>query len=172
MNVVTFYLIVGAVLGSVFLFFKPMKVNIAEPGELAQIELDRFIVHEVTPAGVKTILAGTHALRFTDRYEVNDLNLTDRSENHTENMRAKFGIYREPLISLRDDVHYERDDGIVFETDSADYNRSSGQMVAAGPFILWQGRDRVEGKDLFYNSKSGDISAKKIVGNYMLKDMK
>jgi len=172
MNVVTFYLLVGAVLGSIFLFFKPMKVDLAEPGELAQIELDRFVVYEVTTTGVKTILGGSHALRFADRYEVSDLNLTDRSKEHIETMWAKFGIYREPLVSLRENVHYERDDGIDFETGSADYNRSSGQMVAAGPFVLWQGHDRVEGEDLIYNSQSGEISAKKIVGNYTVKDKK
>lgn len=172
MNVVTFYLLVGAVLASIFFFFKPLKVDVTEPGELAQIELDRFIVHEVTPAGVKTILAGSHALRYTDRYEMTDLNLTDRTEEHVENMRAANGVYREPMISLRDDVHYERDDGIVFETGSLDYNRTSGQIAAAGPFVLWQAQDRLDGRDLFYNTISGDISAKKIAGNYMLKEKK
>ena len=172
MNVVTFYLLVGAVLGSVFLFFKPMKVDLAEPGELAQIELDRFTVHEVTTSGVKTILAGSHALRFTDRYEVSDLNLTDRSENHTENMRADRGIYREPMISLRDDVQYKRDDGIGFTTQNVDYNRTSGEMTAAGPFVFWQAKDRLEGRDLLYNTKSGQIAAKAITGNYYLKDTK
>ena len=172
MNVVTFYLVVGAILGSIFLFFKPIAVNVADPGELAQIELDRFIVYEVTPAGVKTILAGTHALRFPDRYEVNDLNLTDRSDEHTENMRADFGVYKEPLIFLQDNVRYERDDGIVFTTGSADYNRTSGMLAANGPFVLWQGQDRVKGSDLRYNTQLGEISAEKIVGNYMLKDTK
>jgi hypothetical protein len=170
MNVVTFYLFIGAVLGSVYLFFKPMKVDVAEPGELAQIELDRFIVHEVVPKGVKTIMTGSHALRFTDRYVVSDLNLTDRSEGHTENMRAKSGTYREPMILLRKDVRYRRDDGIRFETDSVDYNRSSGQMVAPGPFVLWQAHDRITGRDLIYNTKRGEISAEKIVGNYFLKE--
>jgi len=172
MSVTTFYLMIGALLASVFLFFKPIKVDIAETGELAQIELDRFVVHEVVPAGVKTILAGAHAKRFEDRYEVQELNLTDRSETHVENMQAKSGIYREPLISLRDDVRYARDDGITFETDSADYNQTSGEMKTNGPFVLWQAHDRIDGTDLVYNTKTGEVAARRIIGNYFMKDEK
>jgi hypothetical protein len=170
MNVTVFYLLIGAILGSMFLLFKPLHVDIASPGELAQIELDRFVVHEVTAGGVKTILAGAHARRFEDRYEVDELNLTDRSEGHLEQMSASKGVYREPLISLRDNVRFERDDGLVFETKNADYNQTSGEVSTAGSFVLWQANDRVDGTDLRYNTKSGEISAKQIVGNYTLKD--
>jgi len=172
MNVVTFYLLVAAVLASVFVFFKPLKVAVAKPEELAQIELDRFVIHEVTSDGVKTIMGGTHAQRFEDRYVVNDLNLTDRSEEHIENMHAQKGTYQEPMIYLHKDVRYTRDDGIRFESDDVEYNRTSGQMRANGPFVFWQSRDRLDGQDLFYNSISGDITAKSISGNYYLKDKK
>jgi len=172
MNITVFYLLIGAVLGSMFLFFKPLQVDIASPGELAQIELDRFVVHEVTDAGVKTILAGNHARRFEDRYEVDELNLTDRSQGHVEKMHATKGLYRAPLISLRDNVRFERDDGVVFETQSADYNQTSGEVSTNGSFVLWQAKDRIDGTDLRYNTKSGKISAKQIVGNYTLKDAK
>ncbi|UFS61318.1 hypothetical protein LOH54_06530 [Sulfurimonas sp. HSL-3221] len=170
MSVTSFYLLIGAVLGGIFLFFKPLQVDIASPGELAQIELDRFTVYEVASTGVKTILAGHHASRFPDRYEVVDLNLTDRSEGHVETMKASKGIYKEPLITLEGDVRFRRDDGITFETAKADYNQSSGEVRAPGAFVLWQARDRVDGRNLYYNLNSGDISAKKIVGIYTMKE--
>lgn len=170
MNVVTFYLLVAAILVSVFLFFKPMKVTVSQPGELAQIELDKFVIHEVTPETVKTILAGSQGLRYEDRYEVTDLNLTDRSKLHTENMQAAHGTYSEPMILLHDGVHYTRDDGMKFESNDLDYNRSSGLMRAPGPFVLWQKADRINGHNLVYYTKSGDMAAKKITGNYFLKD--
>jgi len=170
MSVSTFYLLIGAVLGSIFFFFKPLQVDIATPGELAQIELERFTVYEVAADGVKTILAGAHASRFPDRYEVDDLNLTDRSEGHVETMQARKGIYKEPLISLDGDVRFRRDDGYTFETQKADYNQSSGDVRAPGSFVLWQAGDRVDGRNLFYNIKSGDITAKKIVGVYTMKE--
>ncbi len=170
MNVTLFYLFIGAVLGAVFFFFKPLKVDIASPGELAQIELNDFTVHEVTEAGVKTILSGVHARRFADRYEVDTFHLMDRSQGHVEQMQAAEGSYREPLVSLRGDVRFERDDGIVFETQSADYNQSSGVVSTPGRFVLWQAADRVEGTKLYYNIKSGEITAKKIAGTYTLKE--
>ena len=170
MNINAFYLMIGAILGAVFLFFKPLKVDLASPEELAQIELNRFVVHEVNESGVKTILAGSYAQRFADRYEVSDLNLTDRSDKHIENMTAKRGVYREPMVYLQDDVNYRRDDGIRFETDSVDYNQTSGRMSTDGAFVLKRGEDRFKGNDLVYNTKRGTISAKQIEGIYILKD--
>jgi len=172
MSVTTFYLLIGAVLGSIFLFFKPLHVDIASPGELAQIELERFRVYEVSSEGVKTILGGRHASRFPDRYEVDDLNLTDRSEGHVETMQANKGIYKEPLISLAGDVRFRRDDGVMFETAQADYNQTSGAVRAPGDFVLWQAQDRVDGTDLRYNTISGDVTAKRIVGVYTMKEKK
>jgi len=170
MNVTVFYLFIGAVLAGIFFFFKPLKLDIATPGELAQIELDRFRVHEVAADGVKTIFAGAHARRFEDRYEVDAPDITDRSEGHVDTMKAKEGLYRAPMISLRGDVRFERDDGIVFETQHADYNQSSGEVRTRGGFVLWQAQDRVDGSDLLYNIKSGDLSARRIVGIYTLKE--
>ncbi|MHC3994497.1 LPS export ABC transporter periplasmic protein LptC [Thiomicrolovo sp. ZZH C-3] len=170
MSVTSFYLLIGAVLGSIFFFFKPLQVDIASPGELAQIELERFTVYEVEATGVKTILAGAHASRFPNRYELVDLNLTDRSEGHVQTMQARKGVYKEPLISLEGEVHFRRDDGTTFETAKADYNQSSGDVRAPGAFILRQAQDRVDGQNLYYNIKRGDITAKKIVGIYTMKE--
>lgn len=172
MSLTSFYLLVGALLGAVFLFFKPLKVDIADPGEMPQIELERFMVHEVTEQGVKTILAGRYARRYEDRYTVDDVNVTDRTDVHAQNMQAGQGVYREPVIMLQDNVRYRRDDGVRFQTQSAEYNQSSGDVAADTHFILWQGNDRLEGDALRYNTKSGDASGKHIVGDYEIKENK
>jgi len=170
MNVTPFYMLIGIVLAGIFFFFKPLKVDIAETGELAQIELSDFRVYEVVPRGVKVVLAGSSVKRFEDRYQVEEINLTDRSGNHIENMKANRGIYKEPMIYLYDRVRYTRDDGVSFETEQADYNQTSGQINTAGPFVLRQSQDRVTGNDLVYNTESGDLAAKHIEGFYRLKE--
>lgn len=170
MNITGFYAAIGAVLVAIFLFFKPLKVDIANPGDLPQIELQHFMVHEVTTAGVKTILAGQYARRYEDRYVVTDVNLTDRNERHIENMQAGRGIYREPIVILKDHVRYRRDDGVRFRTDYAEYNQTSGQLAANDDFVLRRGTDRLNGKALQYNTITGDIAAKQIVGVYLLKE--
>ena len=57
MNVTPFYLFIGIILLSVFAFFKPLHVQIEAPKELAQIELNDFIVHEIIPGVLKPFLA-------------------------------------------------------------------------------------------------------------------
>lgn len=170
MNVVTFYLLTGAVLIGIFLFFKPLNVEIDAPGELAQIELNDFMVHEVTPEGVKTILGGSHASRYEDRYVVEEINLTDYSGTYRQNMKADHGTYKGSIITLKDHVHFERDDGLFFECDQAVYNQDTGVANTIGAFVIWQGPDRVTGTDLIYNGKTGDVSAKRVTGQYTLKD--
>lgn len=170
MNVVPFYLFVGAVLGGIFLFFKPLHVEIAKTEELAQIELNRFLVHEVTPEGVKTILGGTHAQRFKDRYVVEDINLTDRSGRFEENMKADRGTYKGSVITLDDNVRYRRDDGIAFRCMHAVYDQNTSMAETIGAFDLWQGGDRISGRNLRYNSRTGDVFAKDVVGYYRIKD--
>lgn len=171
MNVTPFYLFIGIILLSVFAFFKPLHVQIEAPKELAQIELNDFIVHEINPRGVKTILGGTHAQRFEDRYVVDDINLTDRSEQHIENMRADFGVYKASMITLDDHIRFTRDDGIVFEADHATYDLNKSIVRVPGPFVMWQDQDKIKGQDLIYNSKSGDISAKRVKGLYGIKEL-
>lgn len=170
MSLSAFYMLVGAALVAVFLFFKPLNVDIANPGEMPQIELERFVVHEVTEAGVKTILAGRYARRFEDRYTVDDVNVTDRAQAHVQSMRAGKGIYKEPVILLQKNVRYRRDDGIRFETEQVEYNQTSGTMAADDDFILWQGKDKVVGRSLRYNTASGEASGKNIVADYDIKE--
>lgn len=170
MSLSTFYMLVGAALVAIFLFFKPMKVDIANPGEMPQIELEHFVVYDVTEAGVKTILAGAYARRFEDRYTVDDVNVTDRTEAHVQTMQADHGVYKEPIILLKHDVRYRRDDGVRFLTEQLEYNQSSADIVARGSFVLWQGKDRVTGSALRYNTVSGEASGKHIVADYELKE--
>lgn len=170
MSLSSFFLVTGVALFAVFLFFKPFKVDIANPGEMPQIELNRFIVHEVTEQGVKTILAGGYARRYEDRFTVSDVNVTDKAKSHIQSMQADEGIYKEPVIVLKQHVRYQRDDGVKFQTQEVEYNQSSGEMVASDRFILWQGNDRLEGKALHFNAYDGIASGINIVGNYELKE--
>lgn len=170
MNVSIFYLFIGSVLIAVFFLFKPLKVDIADAGELAQIELTDFRIHELTTDGIKTVLTGSEVKRFENRYEVRDINLTDQSDNRIENVQADRGVYKDPMIYLNDHVQYSREDGIVFKTNEAEYNRTSGAIITTGLFELRRAQDSLDGYNLSYNTKTGQISAKQIEGSYLLKE--
>jgi hypothetical protein len=170
MNVVPFYLAVAALLASIYLFFKPLHVEIDAPEELAQIELNGFTIYEVSPRAVKTILAGERAQRFEDRYVVVDINLTDRSHGYRDNMQAHEGVYRNGIVTLDEDVLFHRNDGSWFTTQHALYDQNRSIVRTYGSFIFWRGTDYLEGQDLFYDIRNEVARAKKVRGIYEIKE--
>lgn len=170
MNVTGFFAFIGAVLLGIFLFFKPLDVKTMTPEELAAIELDGFAVYKMTPSGLETVLRGSHAKRFADRYVVNDINLTDRSEGYSQNMQADTGVYRVPVTTLEGNVRYHREDGVRFACDKAVYDENRTQISSIGPFRISQNGDSVEGLNLRYNSTTGKITAKHVEGLFRVKE--
>lgn len=170
MTVIPFYLLIGAGLGIILFFFKPLHVDAPPSEELAQIELHRFVIYDVTASGVQTQLAGSDARRYEDRYVVDNIVLTDRSRGRTETIRSDFGVYRDPMVHLQGRVRYERDDGLRFETNSGEFNQTSGVIRSPELFTMWRGENRVSGRGLVYQSKAGEVSATNIEGVYLLED--
>ncbi len=170
MNITGFFALLGAVLLAIFLFFKPLRVAPPSDEELAAIELDKFAVYKMTQEGLETLLRGAHAKRFSDRYVVDDINLTDRSKGYTQNMQADHGVYRVPVTTLEGNVSYDREDGVRFVCDRAEYDENRTDIVSVGPFRLSRNKDYVDGTDLHYNSTTGKITAEKVEGIYRMKD--
>ncbi len=168
MSVVPVYLALGALLLGIYVFFKPLHVRIDAPAELAQLELQDFTVHEVDPQGVRTILGGKKAYRYEDRYEVDDINLTDRSQGIRQSMYADHGVYRDGIITLSGGVRLLRADGSRFMTDRAVYDRNAATVTAPDAFVFFREGDRIRGRNLYYNLKSGDIRAEAVDGVYRI----
>lgn len=169
MNVVGFYLSVGALLAFIFFVFQPIELQEAPKEPFAQIELNGFFIHELNENGIKTILAGAHAKRFEDRYEVMELNITDRNPRHHQSMQAGFGVYKEPFIALHGDVRYRRDDGLHFQSNQAFYDRNTTIATTAGAFTLWQNNDSVQGVNLVLNNTLGEAWADRVTGIYEIR---
>lgn len=169
---IRFFLLVAAVLGVIFLGFKPLAIKAQGSGEFAQIELTAFTVHELTTDGVKTIFTGADARRYEDRYEVYAMQLTDRSGEFQQQMEANFGVYKEPLVTLHGNVRYRRDDGLYFNCNEAIYDRNRSVAHTEGAFVMGQGTDAVHGDDLVFNSQTSEARAVKIEAYYALEESK
>jgi len=170
MNINAFFLIISALLVSIYLFFKPIDIQLDLPDELAQLELNQFVVHEYDTDKLKTILSGSEGKRYEERYEVKDVNYTNNTDRYVENMRADYGFYKEPLMILKKNVHYQRDDGSRFFADHVTYNDETSFTTTDGSFKLWNGHDSIKGQNLSYNSQSGEINATAITGIYFMKE--
>lgn len=170
MNVTVFFSAIGVILAAIFIFFQPLHVKSMSTDELASIELDDFAVYKMTPVTLETVLQGRHAKRYSDRYVVTDINLTDYAQGYRQNMLAAQGVYRAAVTTLEGDVRYAREDGVRFACDKARYDESSTEVRSIGPFRLSQNRDTIHGMDVIYNSTSGKISAEKVEGLYTVKE--
>ena len=169
MTATRFYLFIMLLLAGIYVFFKPMNIAQQQPGEIAQLELNDFTVKEFDTEHLKTVLSGSFGKRFTDRYEVEDINFTDATREHKQNITAKSGLYKSGIVTLKGAVLFKRDDGVVFSSEHIVYDHNSTVAQAIGPFKLRRGLESFSGVDLVYNNTNGNIAAKAINGIYILK---
>ncbi len=148
-----------------------MDIAQQQPGEIAQLELKSFTVKEFDTERLKTVLSGSFGKRFADRYEVEDIDFTDATREHKQNITAKSGIYKDNVVTLQGSVLFRRDDGVTFGSELIVYDHNSTVARAIGAFRLQRGIESFTGENLVYDNANGDISAESIRGVYILKNM-
>ncbi len=166
-----FFLVIGAILLAILLFFQPTKVQDLPHSnkELPALELHNFTLYELDQNGLKDIMKGKKGYRFTKRLEIADINYTDSTHTLRNNLLADYGVYNNvDLITLKGNVRYHREDGMHFVTNKAIVNQKKETIDTRGPFTLYKQEDIVIGKDLYYDSKKGLSRAKDVTGLFEL----
>ena len=170
MTVNTFFVLVVLLLAGIFFIFKPMSVKSEEKMEVAQIDLVNFTTFELDENGLRNVMSGTHGWRYTNRYEILDINFTDKTKDYLQKMSADFGNYQDDVVSLVGDVRYKREDGLAFMSNEATYEQKRSTASTEGEFKIIQNGDWVEGRALVYNSAAGTVNAKEIRANYVIRE--
>lgn len=117
-------------------------------------------------------MKGDEALRYTDRYRVKGLDYIDNSRKYIANMRADNGVYRdqESTLDLDGNVLYNREDGLIFKTDEASYNKKTSIANTKSNYVLYRDTNIVTGNNLEYNNQLNKIKSKNIVAKYQLQE--
>ena len=170
MTVNTFFIAVALILLSILFFFRPMSVKSEEKTEVAQIDLVNFTTYELDQNGLKNVMSGSHGWRYTNRYEIFDVNFTDNTKQYIQKMAADFGRYQNSVIDLVGNVHYRREDGLAFVSNEATYDQNRSTASTKGEFKIVHNNDWVEGKALVYNSEAGTVNAKEIEAHYLIRE--
>ncbi|MEA3522489.1 MAG: LPS export ABC transporter periplasmic protein LptC [Campylobacterota bacterium] len=168
MNINLFFIIVIALLLSVFIFFKPLEVNLPDHKEIAQLELKNFEIYEVNQEGVKSILEGERGERYENRYEVIDATFKDASKEKIEVMHADYGRYQNDKIYLKENVIYAQDNGITFQSDEAMYDINASLITTQRTFIMTSKENYFKGQKLKFNTKENIMFANTVSGSYNL----
>jgi len=154
----------------IYLLFEPLKIQKQQFGDVPLLKIDHFVMYELDEAGLRTLMSGAKAFRYTNRYIVDNIDFTDNSKEYISNMRAKKGIYKGNTVDLMGDVVYTRDDGLSFESNTLSYNTKSSIVQTKDNYFAYRGNSDMCGSSFLYNSLKETMKSKNVVVRYQLKE--
>ena len=156
----------------IYFLFKPLNIKQQIFEDIPQFEISSFTLYELNQDSLITIMKGDKSIRFDDRYTVSNIDYTDNSKKYIANMRANDGIYRDDIVELSGNVSYMREDGLVFKTQSATYDKKTNITHIEKEFSS-QGQDyKLNGRALSYNNVLNRAVASGVAVSYQLKESK
>ncbi|MDT8339661.1 MAG: LPS export ABC transporter periplasmic protein LptC, partial [Sulfurimonas sp.] len=72
----------------ILFLFKPMEIKQHVFKEVPLFTISNFTMHELDQKGLVTLMNGSKASRFTDRYTVEEMDYTDNSKEYMANMKS------------------------------------------------------------------------------------
>ena len=168
MNINLFFAFVFAGLMVIFVFFQPMKLKETKNIEVATVETYGFVIHQLDTKGLTRIIKGKQAFIYKDRYNILDVDYTDATKEQIVNLKAKNGIYKDKTIKLSGDVKYTRDDGLVFKSQSLDYNEKTSILETDDRYIMYKDKNKVIGKSFRLDNKLDKIYSKNVEVVYQI----
>lgn len=149
-----------------------MKITEQKFVDVPLLNIGNFTLYELDTHGLKTIMAGEKALRFSNRYTVDTIDYTDNSKEFVSNMKANHGIYKVNTVDLKGDVMYVREDDITFNTETMFYNTTTKIATTKDSYILHKGESHMSGKGLVYNAKLKQMKSQAVQITYKLDEEK
>jgi len=119
-----------------------------------------------------TIMLGSAATRYADRYTVKDIDYTDNSKQYIANMKAKKGLYKGNIVTLKGDVAYVREDGLTFKTEEAIYNKKTTNVISKVGYVAYFNDSTIKGRYIRYNNNKNRIFSKNVQAKIQLQESK
>lgn len=154
----------------IFTLFKPLDFKQQNFIDVPLFELITFVMHEINPKGLDSTMNGAKAIRYSDRYTIDNANYTDNTKKFIANMRANHGVYKNDILDLKGDVVYTREDGLTLETSKATYDKKSSMVNINQEYVTYKGLNRIVGSSAIYNNKKNRITSKNVVAKYQIRE--
>ena len=156
----------------IYIFFQPLKIKQQEFDDVPLLTIENFIMYELQSTGLQTVMSGTKALRYTQRYIVDDINFIDSSEEFVSSMQADNGIYKNNIVDLKGNVVYKREDGLTFESDTLKYNTKNSTAQTQDDYLAHQDKNSMRGASFIYDSINNTMKSKQVTVKYQLQESK
>jgi lipopolysaccharide assembly outer membrane protein LptD (OstA) len=135
-------------------------------------ELKEFTMYELDRVGLHTIMLGSAATRYKDRYTVKNIDYTDNSKKYIANMKANHGVYKNDIVTLTGDISYVREDGLTFKTQKAVYNKKTSNVISNVGYVAYMNDSVIKGTYIKYNNDTNRIYSKNITAKIQLQESK
>lgn len=165
-----FFLFISLSLLMILFVFKPVEIKENFFGDVELFSISSFTMYEFDSHGLITLMNGSKAIRYSDRYRVDDIDYTDSSKEYIANMKSNRGIYKDDIVYLDGNIVYTREDGLTFKTQKATYNKKTSIAIVDGDYLLYRDTNRVIGEKLHYNSALERVTSKNVTAKYQLKE--
>jgi len=172
MNINGLLILILICLSMIYFLFEPMKIKKINTKEVPLFSLGVFTLYELDRFGLTTLMKGTQASRYSDRYDVKNIDYTDNAKEFSSNMKAKHGLYKNEIVYLDGDVYFTRKDGLKYFSQKAVYNKKTDISISEVDYVANMGLNQVWGSYLRYDTKKEKIKAKNIYAIYEIKETK
>lgn len=157
---------------SLFVFLKPQDYNKSADTELPQMEIEDFTMYKLDEEGVRSVVSGTIGRQFPHYYEIQNAHYIENKNKLGQHLYSDNGKFEKNIVYLDDNVRYFREDGLSFESDHAVYDTKKELLYVPQKFILTQNENVVYGRELHYNSVTGEVLAQDVDANYYMEERK
>ena len=172
MNINYFLVFISFGLSLIYFLFEPMDIKEQNSKEVPLFSLDAFTLHELDTSGMTALMKGNEAQRFSNRYDVKNIDYTDNSKEFAANMKAKHGLYKKEIVYLDGDVFFTRADGLRYFSQKAVYNKKTKVATSKTDYIAMMGKNQVDGSSIIINNKQKKIYSKNVYAIYKIKENK
>jgi LPS export ABC transporter protein LptC len=152
-------LIAFAILFWVIAIEEPKSIEATESNCTKEVFFKNFSLIELTPTGVENHLSSSSAIKYSNRFEFEDINITYKNSHH---LFAHKGSYEKDKVYLEDNVSLTRDDGLSFMTYDLRYSIKDKVAYTNRGFVMEVNESQIRGQQLHYDLALKKISADKI----------
>jgi lipopolysaccharide-assembly LptC-related protein len=157
---------------SLFVLLKPQAYSKSADGQVPQLEIEDFTLYKLDEEGVQSVVSGTIGRQYVSYYEVQNAHYIENKNKLGQHLYSDKGRFEKDIAYLDDNVRYFREDGLSFESDHAVYDTKKEFLYVPKKFILTQNENVVYGKELHYNSITGEVLAQDVDANYYMEERK
>lgn len=154
----------------IFFLFKPLDIQQQIFRNVPQLKMNEFTMYELNKNALETLVTGSQALKYQDRYLFNEVDFTDNSEKFVSNLQANSGVYKNDILKLKGNVSFVREDGLEFKSKTLVYSTKSAIAHTDDAYIAFLGENSMRGTSLRYNSKKNKIMSKNVIVQYQIEE--